>query len=43
MMKVYRNRKRKHSEAYAPKVAYEGRLADTDALRSWIAANHRSW
>lgn len=42
-MKVYRNRKRKHNEAYTPKVAYEGALADTDALRTWIAVNHRSW
>jgi hypothetical protein len=41
-MKVFRNRKRGNNEAYAPTVVYEGRLADTDALRSWITANYRS-
>jgi hypothetical protein len=42
-MKVYRNRKRKNNEAYAPKVTYDDKLADTDALRKWITANYRSW
>ena len=42
-MKVFRGRKRKNNEAYAPKVVYEGRLADTEALRGWIAANYRNW
>jgi len=42
-MKVFRDRKRKNNEAYAPKVEYKGKLADTEALRSWIAASYRSW
>lgn len=42
-LKVFRDRKRKNNEAYTPKVAYKGRLADTEALRSWIAANYWSW
>lgn len=42
-MKVYRDRKRKNNEAYTPKVVYEGRLADTEALRRWITANYQDW
>ncbi len=42
-MQVVRDRKRKNNEAYAPKVVYSGKLADTDALQKWITAGYRSW
>ena len=42
-MKVYRNRRRAHNEAYTPAVPYEGAIGDTDAVRAWIAQRAGSW
>ncbi|HEX7708522.1 MAG TPA: hypothetical protein VF701_18820 [Thermoanaerobaculia bacterium] len=42
-MKVYRNRRRGNNEAYVPAVIYNGRLSDTEALRSWIRASYLHW
>jgi hypothetical protein len=35
-MKVYRNRRRAHNEAYEPALRYEGAIENTAAVREWL-------
>jgi hypothetical protein len=42
-LKVYRNRRRAHNEAYVPKVAYEGAIENTEAIRAWISGSAKAW